>query len=117
MRAFSPSPTLINWTQTTVADSARNQEYAGNLLRYVDDYTCEQPILSQLGLVTSAIKLGIAQITLIPKNKGRFTDDRENLVFVWENTATLSQTPQLSWYTGTNYAFRPPVYGNGTLAL
>jgi len=117
MRAFSPSPTLINWTQTTVADSARNQEYAGNLLRYVDDYTCEQPILSQLGLVTSAIKLGIAQITLIPKNKGRFTDDRENLVFVWENTATLSQTPQLSWYTGTNYALRPPVYGNGTLAL
>ena len=65
MRAFTPPLTVTNWTNTTVTDTARNEEYAGNLLRYVNEYVCEQGILSQLGRDISAIKLGVAQITKI----------------------------------------------------
>lgn len=117
MQAFTPSATVTNWTNTTVSNTARVQEYAGNLLRYVDQYVCEENILSQLGRDISAIKLGIAQITLIPKNKGRFTNSQEQVKFVWENTATLTEVPQLSWYSGTPYPYSPPNYGEGTLKL
>lgn len=117
MQAFTPSETVVNWTNTTVINTARNEEYAGNLLRYVDQYVCEEPILSQLGRDISAIKLGITQITLIPKNKGRFANSQEQIKFVWENAATLSEVPQLSWYSGTTYPYSPPDYGTGTLKL
>lgn len=117
VKAFTPDNTVVNWTQTTVANTARIEEYEGNLLRYVDKYSCEEPILSQLGRDISAIKLGIAQITVIPKNNGRSNNSRPQSVFVWENTSTLSETPQLSWYSGTSYQFTPPDYGNGTLRL
>jgi hypothetical protein len=117
MRAFTPNATATNWTNTTVANTARIEEYEGNLLRYVREYTCEQDILSQLGRDISAIKLGVAQITLIPKDKGRFTNTRQNSVFVWENTSSALVTPQLSWYSGTSYAYNPPQYGEGTLNL
>ena len=117
MRAFTPNATVVNWTNTTVANTARIEEYEGNLLRYVDKYTCEESILSQLGRDISAIKLGNAQITLVPKNRGRFSNNQENLVYVWENTSTLSETPQLSWYSGTAYPYTPPSYGDGTLKL
>ena len=117
MRAFTPDETVVNWSQTTVTNTARIEEYEGNLLRYVDKYSCEESILSQLGRDISAIKLGIAQITIIPKNNGRSNNSRPQAVFVWENTATLSETPQLSWYSGTSYPFTPPSYGNGTLKL
>ncbi len=117
MLAFTPSETVVNWTNTTVANTARNEEYAGNLLRYVDKYACEEAILSQLGRDISAIKLGIAQITVIPKNKGRFSNSQEQALFVWENTATLTEVPQLSWSSGTTYPYSPPNYGEGTLKL
>jgi hypothetical protein len=117
MRAFTPAATVTNWTNTTVANSARNEEYAGNLLRYVDLYTCEEDILSQLGRDISAIKLGVAQITVIPKNSGRFSNSRQQSVFVWENTSTLSEVPQLSWYSGTPYPYNPPDYKSGTMKL
>ena len=117
MRAFTPNATVVNWTNTTVTNTARIEEYEGNLLRYVDKYSCEESILSQLGRDISAIKLGIAQITLVPKNKGRFTNNQENLIYVWENTSTLTETPQLSWYSGTSYQYTPPNYGEGTLKL
>ena len=117
MRAFTPNATVVNWTNTTVVNTARIEEYEGNLLRYVDKYTCEESILSQLGRDISAIKLGNAQITLVPKNKGRFSNNQENLVYVWENTSTLAETPQLSWYAGTTYPYTPPSYGEGTLKL
>jgi hypothetical protein len=117
MKAFSPNPTVVNWTNTTVVNTARIEEYEGNLLRYVNKYTCEEDILSQLGRDISAIKLGVAQITLIPKNKGRFTNSQENVSFVWENTASVQETPQLSWYTGTNYSYNPPNYLEGTMKL
>jgi len=117
MKAFTPSSTVTNWTNTTVVNTARNEEYAGNLLRYVSKYNCEESILSQLGRDISAIKLGIAQITLIPKDKGRFTNSRGNSVFVWENTPSALVTPQLSWYSGTQYPYTPPTYGEGTLNL
>jgi hypothetical protein len=117
MKAFTPGSTVTNWTNTTVVNTARNEEYAGNLLRYVSKYNCEESILSQLGRDISAIKLGIAQITLIPKDKGRFTNSRGNSVFVWENTPSALVTPQLSWYSGTQYPYTPPTYGEGTLNL
>ena len=117
MRAFTPNATVVNWTNTTVVNTARIEEYEGNLLRYVDKYVCEESILSQLGRDISAIKLGNAQITLVPKNKGRFSNNQENLVYVWENTSTLAETPQLSWYSGTTYGFTPPDYKDGTLKL
>jgi len=117
MLAFTPDATVVNWTNTTVVNTARNEEYAGNLLRYVDQYICEEDILSQLGRDISAIKLGIAQITVIPKNNGRFTNSRQQSVFVWENAATLTEVPQLSWYSGTPYQDDPPDYGTGTMKL
>ena len=117
MLAFTPEDTVVNWTNTTVANTARNEEYAGNLLRYVDQYVCEESILSQLGRDISAIKLGIAQITIIPKNKGRFANSQEQVKFVWENASTLAEVPQLSWYSGTPYPYSPPNYGTGTLKL
>jgi hypothetical protein len=117
MLAFTPADTVVNWTNTTVANTARNEEYSGNLLRYVDQYVCEEAILSQLGRDISAIKLGIAQITLIPKNKGRFANSQEQVKFVWENTSTLTEVPQLSWSSGTSYPYTPPNYGTGTLKL
>lgn len=117
MRAFTPDATVVNWTNTTVANTARIEEYEGNLLRYVDEYVCEEDILSQLGRDISAIKLGIAQITIIPKNSGRFSNSRQQAVYVWENTASITETPQLSWYSGTSYPYNPPQYGTGTMKL
>jgi hypothetical protein len=117
MRAFTPSPTITDWTSTTVVNTARIQEYAGNLLRYVNAYTCEQDILAQLGKDVSAIKLGIAQITIIPKDSGRFNNSQPRTVFVWENTGTITEVPQLSYYSGTNYPYTPPDYRTGTLNL
>ena len=117
MKAFSPNLTVTNWTNTTVTNTARIEEYEGNLLRYVDQYVCEENILSQLGRDISAIKLGIAQVTLIPNNKGRFSNSQENIVYVWENAATLAETPQLSWFSGTTYPYTPPDYKTGTMKL
>jgi hypothetical protein len=117
MKAFSPNFTVTNWTNTTVTNTARIEEYEGNLLRYVDQYVCEESILSQLGRDISAIKLGIAQVTLIPRNKGRFNNSQENIVYVWENAATLAETPQLSWFSGTTYPYQPPDYKTGTMKL
>jgi len=117
MLAFTPSETVVNWTNTTVVNTARNEEYAGNLLRYVDQYVCEESILSQLCRDISAIKLGIAQITIIPRNNGRFSNSRQQSIFVWENTSSLSEVPQLSWYSGTPYQYNPPQYGEGTMKL
>jgi hypothetical protein len=117
MKAFTPNATVTNWTNTTVVNTARIEEYEGNLLRYVRNYICEQDILSQLGRDISAIKLGIAQITLVPKDKGRFSNSFNQSVFIWENTSNIQETPQLSWYSGTQYAYTPPAYGMGTLNL
>lgn len=117
MRAFTPSATVTNWTNTTVVNTARYEEYQGNLLRYVSEYNCEEEILSQLGREVSAIKLGIAQITIVPKNSRRFTNSNQQLVYIWENTATATEVPQLSYFTGTTFKGLPPNYGNGTLSL
>jgi hypothetical protein len=117
MRAFTPLPTVVDWTSTVVANTARIQEYAGNLLRYVNKYVCEEPILSQLGRDISAVKLGVASITVVPKNSGRFTNNQRQQLYVWENASTLEIVPQLSWYTGTSYPYSPPQYRNGTMKL
>ena len=117
MKAFTPSLTVRNWTNTTVADSARYQEYLGNLLRYVSEYSCEESILSQLGRDVSAIKLGVAQITVVPKNSRRYSNSMQELVYVWENTNSATEVPQLSHFTGTSFTGTPPNYENGTMNL
>ena len=117
MRAFTPPLTVTDWTNTVSQNTARNEEYAGNLLRYVNMYTCDEQILSQFGRDISAIKLGVAQISLIPKNEERFSNTSTAYTYVWENTATATETPQLSWYTGTTYSYSPPNYRNGTMDL
>lgn len=117
MRAFTPADTVVNWTNTTVVNTARIEEYAGNLLRYVDQYTCDEDIFSQLGRDVSAIKLGIAQITVVPRASGRLASSRQESVFVWENTSSITETPELSWFSGTTYPYNPPSYGEGTMKL
>lgn len=117
MRAFTPVQTVTNWTNTTVVNTARIEEFEGNLLRYVNKYICEEDILSQLGKDISGIKLGVGQITLIPKNKGRFSNSQERVTYVWENTSSISEAPQLSWYSGTTYPYTPPNYREGTMRL
>lgn len=117
MRAFTPSLTVENWTNTTVVNTARNEEYADNLLRYVREYTCDDDIFSQLGRVTSAIKLGVAQITLLPDNSGVFSNSLPEATYIWENTNSFTETPQLSWFTNTTYSQTPPNYVGGTLNL
>jgi hypothetical protein len=117
MKAFTPSTTVTNWTGMVTNNTSRYEEFAGNLLRFVVSYRCEEPVLSQYGLETSSIKLGSCQITIIPRNTGRNFSSSPNLVYVWENASTLSEVPDLSWYTGTTFEYSPPNYGEGTLAL
>ena len=117
MTAFTPTATVVNWTNTTVSNTARFEEYQGNLLRYVDQYVCEESILSQLGRDISAIKLGVAQVTVIPKNTGRFSNSDQQAVFVWENTSSATEVPQLSWSSGSLASYSPPDYKDGTLKL
>lgn len=117
MRAFTPALTATNWTNLTVANTARIQEYQGNLLRYVSEYTCDEDILSQLGRDISSVKLGVAQVNLIPRSVGALTNAYPESKFVWESTSSFTAVPQLSWYTGTNYIYSPPDYTGGTLNL
>lgn len=117
VRAFSPSLTVTSWSGTTEENTARFEEYAGNLLRYVSEYVCEESVLPQFGDEVSAIKLGIAQITIIPRNTSRQAMSLPQLSFVWENTSSPAQIPQLSWYTSTTFQYSPPNYQGGTLAL
>lgn len=117
MRAFTPQVTVNNWSGLPVDNTTRLEEYAGNLLRIVKAYSCNEQILSQQGNDISSIKLGVAQITIIPKNSGRTANSKQNYVYVWENTDSSSVVPQLSWYSGSKYAYIPPNYGNGTLSL
>lgn len=117
IRAFTPPVTVTSWTGTTEANTTRFEEYAGNLLRYVTEYVCEEPVLPQFGQETSAIKLGIAQVTIIPRNISRQVGSLPQLTYVWENTASPTEFPQLSWYTSTPFPYSPPNYRGGTLAL
>jgi hypothetical protein len=117
LQAFTPTPTVTSWTGMETANTPRYEEYAGNLLRYVSSYQCEQPILSQYGKETSSIKLGVAQITIVPKNSNRTVGSNPNLVYVWEKTSSLNELPELSWSTGSSFGFSPPNYRDGTLAL
>jgi hypothetical protein len=116
-KAFTPSATTTDWTGTTVDNDPRLEEYKGNLLRYVTEYTCSEAIQPQYDTNTSVIKLGVAQITMIPRNTGRVSNSQQNLIYVWEATKTLEEVPALSWFTGTTFAYNPPDYGLGTLAL
>jgi len=117
MKAFTPQPTVTNWTSMIVNNSARYEEYSGNLLRYVSYYRCEEEILSQFGLETSSIKLGVSQISIVPRNSGRFQNSNQRVTYVWENTSSFTEVPELSWYTGSSFPYLPPNYKEGTLSL
>jgi hypothetical protein len=117
MRAFTPQTKITNWTGMEVSNTARFEEFAGSLLRYVSFYRCEEEIVSQFGLETSSIKLGSAQVTLVPRNSGRFLNSSQKITYLWENPGSTSESPQLSWYTGTTFPYQPPDYKEGTLSL
>lgn len=117
MRAFNPQSTVTNWAGVEKANSCRFEEYAGNLLRFVKRYTCEERIMPQFGNETSSIKLGVAQITIIPKGSVPANNRNQELVYIWESTQSGIETPELSWYTGTSFQYSPPKYGPGTLEL
>ena len=117
MKAFTPGLTTVNWTGLTVANTARAEEYEGNLLRIVQAYQCNEQILSQQGEDISSVKLGVAQITIIPKNIKGATIDQQQYRYVWENTNSNLEVPELSWAPGSTYVKNPPDYGNGTLSL
>ena len=116
MRPFTPSEEVTNWTQLVVSNTPRNEEYAGNLLRFVNLYKCDEEVLSQSDLQTSAIKLGVAQITIVPKNTGRLFGLNQKLTYVWENSDSPASA-ELSWSPGTNYPYLPVDYKEGTLRL
>lgn len=117
MKAFVPQTQVTNWSGLPVDNTARLEEYQGNLLRIVRAYSCNEKILSQQGNNISSIKLGSAQITVIPKNSGRSANSGQSYTYVWENTDSGLVVPQLSWYTNTTYSKTPPNYGTGTLSL
>jgi hypothetical protein len=116
MAAFTPDPEVVNWSRTVTSNSPRIEEYAGNLLRYVTLYQCEENVLSQYDIQTSAFKLGVAHITIVPKGSGNLSSLSQKQTFVWENAAA-SVAPELSWYSGTSYQYEPPNYSEGTLRL
>ena len=116
-RAFSPKQKVVDWTGIERDNSARYEEYAGNLLRYVASYSCEEEVLPQSGKETSSIRLGIATITLVPRSTGVGTNSSSSISFVWEDPLLSNGSPELSWFTSTKFPFSPPEYRDGTLAL
>jgi len=112
MRYFTAASPAFNWDGQEVVDTARIEELSRNLLRVVSLYECEEQIQSPTGPDTSGLKLGVAQISLRAKNALG-----ANSVFIWENTDSASQVPQLSYATGGKEVFEPVSYGKGTLAL
>lgn len=116
-RAFTPTQTVTDWTGLETDNTPRYEEYSGNLLRYVTMYSCEEEVLPQLGKETSSIRLGIANITIIPRNTGRNTNSLPLLNYVWEDSISTGGVPQLSWYPSTQFQYTPPNYKSGTLAL
>jgi hypothetical protein len=117
MKSFVPAEEVIDWSGVTVKNSIRNEEYNGNVLRYVSAYSGDEEILPQLNSTTSSIKLGTCQVTLIQSSSNSVANSTGKSVFIWEQTETPSETPQLSWYSGVTSHRKPPTYGEGTLAL
>lgn len=117
LRSFTPPEVVTNWTGMQESNTARYEEYAGNLLRYVTMYKCEEQVLPQSGSETSSIKLGVANITIRSRNSVRGVNSLPETTFVWENTATIEESPQLSWQTSSTFPYSPPNYRDGTLAL
>lgn len=111
-RYFNAEPIVYNWDALEVLNTARLEELSGNLLRVVSKYICEENILAPNGPSTSGTKLGIAQISLRSKSA-----DKSVATFVWENTNSPSQAPQLSYASGSKEIFPLTNYGDGTLAL
>jgi hypothetical protein len=111
-RYFTAISPVVNWDAEEVIDTARIEELSGNLIRIVSRYDCEEQIKAPNGPDTSGIKLGVANITLRPKNALGSAS-----VFIWENTAFFSEVPALSYATGGKEVFKPISYGDGTLAL
>jgi hypothetical protein len=117
LRPFTPPKVVTSWSGIESENTVRKEEYAGNLLRYVSEYACEEPILPQTGKETSSLKLGAAKITLIPRNVGRSANSFPQTTYVWENTDSLGETPELSWFSSTTFQYSPPDYSGGTLSL
>ncbi|MBM4056980.1 MAG: hypothetical protein FJ275_01920, partial [Planctomycetes bacterium] len=112
IRSFTPPSIVTTWIGPDQANSERAEEVFGNLLKFVVRAEGQDDIYSRLGQQVSAIKLGVANIKL----RSQANKNPENN-FVWESTDAVLASPQLSYFTGTQFQFRPVNYGNGTLAL
>lgn len=112
IRSFTPSSTVTTWVGPDQPNSERAEEVFGNLLKFVVQAEGQNDIFSRLGQQVSATKLGTANIKL----RSQANKNPENN-FVWEATESTLVPPQLSFFTGTQFAFPPVSYGSGTLAL
>lgn len=112
LRSFTPPSTVTNWVGPDQPNSIRSEEVFGNLLKFTVRAEGQDNIFSRLGPQVSAIKLGVTNIKL----RSQANKNPENN-FVWESTDASTTTPELSFFTGTQFTYPPTNYGNGTLAL
>lgn len=112
IRSFTPPSTVTTWVGPDQPNSIRAEEVFGNLLKFVVRAEGQQDIYSRLGPQVSAIKLGVANIKL----RSQANKNPENN-FVWESTDSSTVSPELSYFTGTQFSYPPVNYGEGTLAL
>ena len=112
IRSFTPPTTVTTWAGPEQVNTERVEEVFGNLLKFVVRAEGQDNIFSRLGPQVSAVRLGVANVKLRSQaNKNPESN------FVWEATESNLVPPQLSYFTGTQFGFRPVDYGSGTLAL
>jgi hypothetical protein len=112
IRSFTPPATVTTWVGPDQPNTERVEEVFGNLLKFVVQAEGQDDIYSRLGPQVSTTKLGVANIKL----RSQANKNPENN-FVWESTDAALTPPQLSFFTGTQFQYKPVDYGSGTLAL
>lgn len=112
LRSFTPPSTVTNWVGSDQPNSVRSEEVFGNVLKFMIKAEGQDNIFSRLGPQVSAVKLGVTNIKL----RSQANKNPENN-FVWESTSASTTTPELSFFTGTQFVYPPTNYGDGTLAL
>ncbi len=111
IRSFTPPDEVESWAGLQ-ANTPRAEEVFGNLLKFVVLASCEKRVSPRLGYDVSANKLGTATIRVTSK-----ANTEASYKYVWESTANATDSPQLSYYPQTPFAYGPTDYGSGTLSL
>lgn len=110
-RPFTPPTEKDTWAGV-VPNTPRIEEVEGNLLKFVVKAEDSERVFPRLGAQVGAIKLGTATVRLEAKSTGGGTG-----TFVWESTASATQTPTLSYSSATPTGGNLVSYGDGTLSL